>query len=148
HVGAAARLREELHPELLALQDGGQVAQLLLLSAELENDGGTRRQGRDLHSQGIFVARELLVEDPLMLMRQALPAVLPREADTGQAGVEQHALNLAVSLDGGELGLVVVGVPLPTQLLGTHLAQVGPDKGPCPLPELLEALQLLRRLHS
>ena len=37
-VGAAARLGEELHPQLLALEDGGDVALLLLLGAEVEQD--------------------------------------------------------------------------------------------------------------
>ena len=45
-VGAAARLGEELHPELLALEDGGDVALLLLLGAELQQHGRARREGR------------------------------------------------------------------------------------------------------
>ena len=47
-VRSSARLGEELHPQLLALQDGGDVLELLLLRAELENDRRTRGVGRDL----------------------------------------------------------------------------------------------------
>ena len=83
-----------------------------------------------------------------MLVRQALTAVGAREADAGQIGVEQHALDLTVPGDGGELRLVVIAVPLPAQLVRTDLPQVGPDEGPGPLPEVLEALHLFRRLHS
>src|ERR1700722_5445989 len=83
-----------------------------------------------------------------MLVRQALAAVLAREADPGQVGVEQHALDLTVPADRGELCLVVIAVALPSQFLRTDLAQIAPDEGPGPLPEVLEALHLLRRLHS
>ena len=41
-------LGEELHPELVALEDGRDVAALLLLGAEIEQDGGARRDGRRL----------------------------------------------------------------------------------------------------
>ena len=43
HVRAAARLGEELHPQLVTAQDGRDVTQLLLLGAVLEDH---RRTGR------------------------------------------------------------------------------------------------------
>ena len=105
-VGAAARLGEELHPDLLALEDGGEVALLLLLGAEVEQDGRARREGRRLEPGRVLVADQLLVERPLVGRGEALAAVGAREADAGEAGVEEHALELAVAGDLGELLLV------------------------------------------
>ncbi len=85
HVRAAARLGQELHPDLLALEDGGEVAQLLLLGAELEQDGGARRERRRLEPGRVLVAGQLLVERPLVRRGQALAAVLGRDADARRA---------------------------------------------------------------
>ena len=51
-VGATARLGEELHPELLALQDRGNVPSLLLLGAELEDAPPCTGQRRHLDRAG------------------------------------------------------------------------------------------------
>ena len=63
-VGAAARLGQELHPELLALEDRREVAQLLLLGAELEEHRRARRERRRLEPERVLVAGELLVAAP------------------------------------------------------------------------------------
>ena len=70
-VGAAARLGEELHPELLALEDGGDVAALLLLGAEVEQHGRARRDRRGLEPARVLVAGDLLVER--LLVRRVRP---------------------------------------------------------------------------
>ena len=68
-VGAAARLGEELHPDLLALEDGGDVRALLLLGAEVEQHRQARRERRRLEPRRVLVAGELLVER--LLVRRA-----------------------------------------------------------------------------
>ena len=142
-VGAAARLGEELHPELLALQDGGEVAQLLLLGAELEDDGGARRERRHLHPQGVLVADELLVEHLLVRRRQAL-ARRRRAGSRCRPGRRRRACAGAPGRGRRRRAPPPRSVPLqlPAQLLGRDLPEVGPDEGPGPLPEALEVLQL------
>ena len=61
-VGAAARLGQQLHPDLFAPEDGGDVALLLFLRTELEQHRQARRQGGHLQSRWMLVAHELLVE--------------------------------------------------------------------------------------
>ena len=75
------------------LQDGGDVRQLLLLGAEVEQHRGARRECRHLDAARVLVAGQLLVEDPLVRRGEALAAVLGRDADAGEAGVEEHALH-------------------------------------------------------
>ena len=73
------------------------------LGPEVEQDGGAGRKGRGLESGRILVAGELLVEGPLVFGRESLAAVLGREADAGQIGVEEHALYFPFPGDRGQL---------------------------------------------
>ena len=144
HVRPAARLGEELHPELLALEDGGEVALLLLLGAEVEQHRGARRHRRRLDAGRVLAAPELLVEGPLVRRGEPLAAVLGGEADAGEARVEQHALQLALVGDRLQLLLVgEVGAQHPGGGLGVDRPEVGPDPVPGPEPEALDVLDVL-----
>ena len=108
-VGAATRLGQQLHPQLLALEDRREVAELLFLGAELEEHRGARRERRRLDAERIGEARQLLLQRHLVRRREPLAAVLTREADTGEPGVEELPLQLAGCLDLGQF--LLVGVP-------------------------------------
>ena len=116
---------------------------LLLLCAEVQQDGGTGREGRHLDASGVLVAGQLLVQDHLVCGCQALATVGARDADAGQAAVEQHALELAVAGDRGPFGLFVATESLPPQLLQGDLPKGGPDVRPGPVPKALEILDVL-----
>ena len=80
---------------------------LLLLGAELEQDRARTARTSDLEPRRELVAARLLVERLLVRGREPLAAVLPREADAGEAGVEQHrAAARASRATVGELLLV------------------------------------------
>ena len=66
HVGTAARLGEELHPQLLAPEDRRHVPALLLLGAEVQQHRHARRHGRYLDPAREVEAGQLLVQDPLV----------------------------------------------------------------------------------
>ena len=102
-------------------------------------------EGRGLEPGGILVAGQLGIERPLVLGREPLTAVLPGEADAGQAGVEEHPLDLPLPGHGGQLFLVGPVVPQGTDRCGVRdRPQIGPDEGPGPLPEALEVLPVSR----
>ena len=94
-VGPAGGLGEELHPELLAGQDLGDVALLLLLGAEVEQGGGEDGERRGVEDDRHLVGERLRGEGLLVGPAQALAPVLDREAHAGEAPVEQRALELA-----------------------------------------------------
>ena len=105
------------------------MALLLLLGPKVEQDGGAGRKGGGLEAGRILVAGELFVEDPLMFGRESLAAVLGREADAGQIGVEEHALYVTFPGDRGQLRLIA---PLIAQRAdpvgGRGGSQIGPDE--------------------
>ncbi len=140
-VRTPARLGEELHPQFIPAQDGRNVLPLLLLGAELEQHGGARRERRDLDPARVLVPGQLLVQHLLVHGGQTLPAVLAREAETCQPGVEERPLQLALVGDLRQL-LLLAGVKVPAHLLHGDLAEVGLEKLPHALAKALEVLQL------
>ena len=50
-VGSACRLGQELHPDLVAAEDGGEVLRLLLLGSVVEEQGRARLQRRNLEAR-------------------------------------------------------------------------------------------------
>ena len=90
---------------------------------------------------GILEADQLLVQRLLVGRGEALSAVGRRDADAGEAGIEQHALDLAIVGDLGELLLVgAVVAENPGQAAGIDRLEVGadpasgPDGGSCRRP--------------
>ena len=143
HVRTTARLGEELHPDLLALQDGRDVPALLLLGAEVEEHGGAGRQRGGLQPGRELVAGQLLVQHRLMGRGEPLTAVGTGEADAGQPGLEEHALDLPLPCDRGQLLLVVAVVAeRPDRGVRGEGGQVGARERTRPLPEGLEVLHL------
>ena len=140
-VRAAARLGEELHPDLLTAEHGREVPALLLLGPEVQQHGGARRERRRLQPGRYLVARDLVVEGPLVGRGEAEAPVLDRDAHPGEPGVEEHALHLAVARDLGELLLVGADV---AQAAGVHVAldppEVRADPTARPGPERLDVL--------
>jgi hypothetical protein len=105
-VRATAGLGQQLHPELLPSKDRGDVAPLLLLGAELEDDFGAGRQGRHLEAHRELVAFECLVQRPLVRRCEPSSAVCTRDADPAEPGFEESPLQLALMGDVGELLLL------------------------------------------
>src|SRR6266851_4720326 len=68
------RFREALAPDLLAREDSGQVAALLILSAVLENRRPAHRKTQLVERRRCAHARHLLVEDRALDHRGALAA--------------------------------------------------------------------------
>ncbi len=116
---------------------------LLLLRSEVEEDGGAGREGRGLEPGRVLVTGQLGVEHPLVRGGESLAAVVAGEADAGQAGVEEHPLNLPLPGHGGQLLLVV---PVVAQWTDRDTrgdrAEVVTDECPGPLPEGLEVLRV------
>lgn len=79
---------------------------LLFLGAAFEKNCGTRHERRILQSRRIIESGQFLVEHPMMCTGQSLAAVLAGEADSGESGVEEHALQFAFARDRGEFLLV------------------------------------------
>ncbi len=143
-VGTAARFGQQLHPEFLTLEDRREVTQLLLLGAELEEHRRARRERRCLDPEGIGESRQLLVECRLVRGRETLTAVLAREADAGEPGVEERPLQRAGGRDLGQV--LVVGVPRPelADLVGQLARRQGlPDPGAGAGAELLDRLDVV-----
>ncbi len=77
-----------------------------------------------------------------MFSAQPLAAVLAREGDPGQAGIEHLALDRPVVLEVEALLLLAEVQQARTALLvGAEPAQVGPDPGAGPLPEILDGFE-------
>jgi hypothetical protein len=79
------------------------MALLLFLGTELQQDRRARHERRDLEDAGELVADDLLVERALVRGREALAAVLRREADAGEARFVVLLLEVARLRDQGEL---------------------------------------------
>ncbi len=124
-VGATARLGQQLHPEFLTLEDRREVPLLLLLGAELQEHRGARCERRRLDAERVGEARQLLLQCRLVRRRETLTAVLAREADAGEPGVEERPLQCAGGRDLGQV--LVVGVPRPqlTDLVGQRCSAAG-----------------------
>ena len=106
-IGSTRRFGQELHPDLLAAEDGRKVPALLLLGSEVEDQSGARLQRGNLEASRVLVQPDLLVERVLVSRRQALASVLFRKADPREPGVEQPALQLPMMCDLRELFVVV-----------------------------------------
>jgi hypothetical protein len=81
-IGPTRRFGQELHPDLLPAKNGRVV----------ENHGGARLQCRYRETKRVFVWPDLLVKCVLVGRGQPLAAVLLRESDPCEAGVEQPTL--------------------------------------------------------
>src|SRR6202044_4233645 len=94
-VGPGLGLREKLAPDLLAGQDGPQVAPLLGIRADM----GDRRAGEVLADDVEPLRRAgpvtFLREDGAHPLVEALAAVPARPGEPGIPGVEDHALPLS-----------------------------------------------------
>ena len=106
HVGTTTRLGEELHPQLLALQDGRNVVPLLFLGTEFQDDRHARREGGHLRLRRVLVPDQLTVESRLVGGSQALSAVLTRDTDAGQPAVKELPLQLSAAGDRRQLLVV------------------------------------------
>src|SRR5581483_607504 len=98
-VGARVRLREPLAPDLLALEDGGQVTAALLLGG-LGDQRRARVQKADEVDAHVGRPRlgDLLVENQLLAERRAAPAELRRPVDACVPRVVEHSLPRRVAL--------------------------------------------------
>src|SRR5256885_13295851 len=90
----------------------------------------------------MLVAGELLVERRLMRGREALTAVLPRYADTGEPGVEEAPLDLAVMRDVGQLLLLGNELERADHALRRCGAEVRTDPRSGSRPERLDVFDL------
>ncbi len=98
---------------------------------------------------GEFVSAELFVQRALVISAEALPAVLAREGDARQAGIEQPALDLPVVLEIEPLLLLAeVQQRRAVLLVGAQPAQVGLDPGARPLPEILDGFKRFAHAES
>src|SRR5207249_10301736 len=97
-VGARIRLRVALAPDLLAREDLGRIALLLLLVAPRDDRGTAHAHPEHVEDRGRLRQRHLLLEDQLFHECETTAAVFlgPRETDV--AGVEQGALPAAEEL--------------------------------------------------
>src|SRR5438046_8281356 len=74
-----------------------------------------------------------------MRRREPLPAILTRYTDAGQAGVEQHSLNLTLARDLGQLLLVRPMSPeCARDFPSCHGSQVAADESACTRAEALQ----------
>src|ERR1700730_9661138 len=94
-VRAGGRLGEQLAPNVLAAEDGGQQARLLLLSAEVDDRGP--REPFSEHVQTVRRARAvvLLQEDRLLEERRLLSTVGRRPGESRKAGCVELPLPAA-----------------------------------------------------
>ena len=106
NVGASARFREELHPHLLTLEHRREVALLLPLGAVLHEDGAAGNERGHVHHLRHLVPTTFVRERFLVRGREPETAVLLREADAGEAAVEDHALEGSPPRHRRELRLV------------------------------------------
>ena len=97
-VGAAAGLGEELHPQLLALQDRGEVARFCSWVPKSTRVAAEDAQRGHVEREGHVVRARLLGEGALVLGAEAQAAVLGREADPGEPAVPQRALQLTLDV--------------------------------------------------
>ena len=129
-VGATARLGEELHPKLLAAEDGGQVPELLFVAAEVDKCGAEDREGRHVERERHVVGQRLLGEGALMLRAETEPAVARREADAGESAIPQNSLQRPLDVATPVVGAVVNVAGEPGQVVG--------EPSPRPQPEGLD----------
>ena len=88
----------------------------------------------------VVEAGDLLAEHLRVRGREARAAVLLRHDDTGEAGIEEHALHTALT---GELGQFLLVRPLPEAETRRHRRQVLADPRTCPLAEAVEVLDVV-----
>ena len=98
-VGAGRGLGEQLTPDLVGVEHGGQVALLLLLGSVGDDRGAEHADADGVENPRNARRVDLLVDDHLLQRAQALPAVLGRPGDTGEARLGQLALPGAVRGD-------------------------------------------------
>src|SRR6185437_16846357 len=106
-VRPAARLGEELAPDLLAAQHGGQVALLLLLGAQFQDRRPGHAEADDERADRQRVIAGLLAERDLLGVGQALAAVLLRPGDACEARVVQLRLEFLLCREAGGPWLAV-----------------------------------------
>ncbi len=138
-IGAAAGLREQLHEDLVTAQHGPNALLLLLFGAGIQKRRRTDRERRRVEDDREFVLARLVVEGLLVGVGQTQTAVLPREADAGEAAVVEHLLEfpgtrprfVLAAVDVGKVvrvdGRHVLGKPRPCAFgeLGDRLVGIG-----------------------
>ncbi len=87
-VGASGGLGEQLHEDLVGTQDRREMTGLLVLGAAVE-DRRAEHPDRDRGVTRRVVSGRLLEERSLVLDAEAQAAVLSREHEAGEAGIEQ-----------------------------------------------------------
>ncbi len=95
-IGAAGRLRQELHPLVIAAQERGEVHGLLLVRSVVDEGRAEDAEVGDVEVDRHLVGQRLLGEGALVLDAEPEPAVLMREADAGEPAVPQPALQDAL----------------------------------------------------
>ena len=113
------------------------MALLLLLGPEIEKCRGQDRQRGNVEGGGHLVGQGLLGEGVLVGTGEALAAVLDRVAETGEAAIEEEALEPA-----GPLPHLVLGGQ---QKVGLPLGQTGHVVGQPPARPQPEVFDILGR---
>ena len=138
HVGAAAGLGNELHPQLVAPDPRRDVALFLLLGAELQYDRPADRQGGNAEQDGHVEVHAHVVDDLLVGGSKALASVLLGVAHRGVPPVIQPPLKLTVAaavqvivlggvpgIDGVATGHVLVHPRLDLLSVPVQLGRIG-----------------------
>src|SRR5580692_3514172 len=111
-VGAGGGLGEELAPDLVAVEQRGEVAGLLLLGAVGDDRGPEHADADGVEDAWHFGAADLLVADDLLDRAEALPAVFLGPGDAGEPALGKLALPCAA---GGDDLILVLDRPGPLQ---------------------------------
>ena len=91
-IGASARLRKALAPDFVASQDGRQIAPLLFLGADRQDQRTGQLHPRDVDGFGRCDPAQLLADDQMVEIIEALSAVLPRPVDAVVTGLMKGPL--------------------------------------------------------
>ncbi len=108
------------------------MPRLLLVGAEVDERGRQDAEGGHVEGEGHVVGSRLLGERPLVLDRQAEPAVLGGEADAREAAVPEGALQAAFDVPASRVGALADAVALGRHVVG--------QPGAGPGAELVDAL--------